>query len=182
MAARVRLDHYLQLVRAELHQAINVGRSIADCVAHARGRVPFWSDDTIADALTDRGADPLLRCHRRPAHRLPPAPHPRRPRRTLAGWPGPGQLRPMNRMTGRRSRRRASGKIFHAYSAEAATIHSLWIVAVRNENRWDWAGWCSEPPIQRLAESGAGTRNFRFRKSAACGQYPRRLDGLTCVP
>ncbi|CAJ64075.1 MULTISPECIES: hypothetical protein [Frankia] len=63
VAARVRLDHYLQLVRAELHQAINVGRSIADCVAHAHARVPFWTDDTIADALTDRGADSLLRSY-----------------------------------------------------------------------------------------------------------------------
>ncbi len=63
LTARIRLDHYLQLVRAELHRAINTGVSVADCVAHARDRVPFWKDTTIADALTDRGADPLLRSY-----------------------------------------------------------------------------------------------------------------------
>ena len=63
VTARVRLDHYLQLVRAELHLAINAGTSVADCIAHAHSRVPFWPDNTIADALTDRGADPLLRSY-----------------------------------------------------------------------------------------------------------------------
>lgn len=61
--ARVRLDHYLQLVRAELHLAINSGHSADACVAHARARVPFWSDEDIANELTDRGADPLLRSY-----------------------------------------------------------------------------------------------------------------------
>lgn len=63
LVARVHVDHYLQLVRAELHLAINRGASIGDCVAHARSRVPFWPDSTIADALTDRGSDSLLRSY-----------------------------------------------------------------------------------------------------------------------
>ncbi|KLL10838.1 hypothetical protein [Frankia coriariae] len=63
LIARVRLDHYLQLVRAELHQAINTGVTVAGCAAHARVRVPFWDDTQIADILTDRGADPLLRSY-----------------------------------------------------------------------------------------------------------------------
>jgi hypothetical protein len=63
VVARVRLDHYLQLVRSEIHLAINQGQPVAVCVAHARDRVPFWTDETIADALTDRGADPLLRSY-----------------------------------------------------------------------------------------------------------------------
>jgi hypothetical protein len=63
VVARVRLDHYVQLVRAELHQAINDGVAIDDCAAHARARVPWWSSDTIADALADRGTDPLLRSY-----------------------------------------------------------------------------------------------------------------------
>ncbi|MEV8440780.1 hypothetical protein AB0425_25675 [Actinosynnema sp. NPDC051121] len=63
LAARVRLDHYLRLVEAELHLAINDGVSAADCAAHARARVPFWSDATIADHLTDCGTDPLLRSY-----------------------------------------------------------------------------------------------------------------------
>jgi hypothetical protein len=61
--ARVRLDHYHQLVRAELHLAINGGYGAEACARHARARVPYWSDETIANELTDRGADPLLRSY-----------------------------------------------------------------------------------------------------------------------
>ncbi len=63
LVARVRLDHYLQLVRAELHRAVNAGAVVADCAEHARARVPFWTDAQIADILTDRGSDPLLRSY-----------------------------------------------------------------------------------------------------------------------
>jgi hypothetical protein len=63
VTARVRLDHYLQLVRAELHQAINAGARVTECAEHARARVPFWTESTIADALTDRGNDPQLRSY-----------------------------------------------------------------------------------------------------------------------
>ncbi|ONI87972.1 hypothetical protein ALI22I_19655 [Saccharothrix sp. ALI-22-I] len=63
LTARVRLDHYLRLVEAELHLAINEGVSAATCAAHAHARVPFWSDATIADHLTDYGTDPLLRSY-----------------------------------------------------------------------------------------------------------------------
>ncbi|WP_436775592.1 hypothetical protein [Yinghuangia sp. YIM S09857] len=63
LAARVRLDHYQQLVRSELHIAINSGVSVAACAAHARARVPYWTDRHIADLLADRGADPRLRSY-----------------------------------------------------------------------------------------------------------------------
>lgn len=63
LAARVRLDHYLQLVRSELHLAVNSGVPAGTCAAHARSRVPFWTDRHIADLLTDRGADPRLRSY-----------------------------------------------------------------------------------------------------------------------
>nr|CTQ91499.1 hypothetical protein [Kibdelosporangium sp. MJ126-NF4] len=63
LIAHVAVDHYLQLVRAQLHIAINDGTSVADCVAHARACVPFWSDEVIGRVLTDRGADPLLRSY-----------------------------------------------------------------------------------------------------------------------
>lgn len=63
LTARVRLDHYQQLVRSELHLALNSGASIAACAAHARARVPFWTDRHIADLLADRGADPRLRSY-----------------------------------------------------------------------------------------------------------------------
>jgi hypothetical protein len=63
LVTKVRLDHYLQLVRAELHQAINAGHTIAECVDHARARVPFWTSGAIGDALSDRGKEPLLRSY-----------------------------------------------------------------------------------------------------------------------
>lgn len=63
LIARVRLAHYCELVRAELHLLINAGTSIEDCVAHARKRIPFWTDEAIADTLTDRSVDPLLRSY-----------------------------------------------------------------------------------------------------------------------
>ncbi|GAA1834887.1 hypothetical protein GCM10009682_61420 [Luedemannella flava] len=63
LAARVRVAHYLQLVRAELHLAINAGASASACAAHARDRVPFWDDAQIADALSDRGVNPQLRSY-----------------------------------------------------------------------------------------------------------------------
>jgi hypothetical protein len=63
LVARVSLAHYLQLVLSELHLAVNSGAGIEQCVLHARARVPFWSEEDIADALTDRGVDPLLRTY-----------------------------------------------------------------------------------------------------------------------
>ncbi len=63
VAARVRLDHYLQLVRADLHRAINAGVPVTACADHARACVPFWTTDAIADILTDRGNDPQLRTY-----------------------------------------------------------------------------------------------------------------------
>ncbi|MGH9298823.1 MAG: hypothetical protein ACRDZT_02790 [Acidimicrobiales bacterium] len=61
--ARVRLDHYLQLVRAELHILINNGESATTCRAHALRRVPFWTDATIARELSDRSTNPQLRTY-----------------------------------------------------------------------------------------------------------------------
>lgn len=63
LAASVRLDHYLHLVRAELHLAINAGASLDDCVRHARARVPFWRDENIVNILADRSNDRLLRSY-----------------------------------------------------------------------------------------------------------------------
>jgi hypothetical protein len=63
LIARVRLTHYLQLVRAELHLAVNSGVPLAECASHARTRVPFWTNATISDTLAERSADPLLRSY-----------------------------------------------------------------------------------------------------------------------
>ena len=61
--ARVRLAHYLQLVRAELHLAVNAGVPLIECANHARARVPYWTDATISETLSERSANPLLRSY-----------------------------------------------------------------------------------------------------------------------
>jgi hypothetical protein len=63
LVARVRLDHYTQLVRGNLHVALGAGASIDSCAEYAKAHVPYWTDENIADMLTDRGADPLLRSY-----------------------------------------------------------------------------------------------------------------------
>lgn len=63
LIARVRLVHYTQLVRGELHLAINTGTSVLDCAEHARARVPFYTDSTISGLLTDRSANAQLRSY-----------------------------------------------------------------------------------------------------------------------
>jgi hypothetical protein len=63
LVARVYLAHYIELVRSELHLLINGGTSVAECVDHGRRRVPFWTDEAIANFLTDRSVDPLLRSY-----------------------------------------------------------------------------------------------------------------------
>ncbi len=40
LITRVRIEHYEQLVRAELHIMINGGSTVAECAAHARARIP----------------------------------------------------------------------------------------------------------------------------------------------
>jgi hypothetical protein len=63
VVARVRLAHFTQLVRAELHLAVNTGTPVDECAAIARSWVPFWTDEEIADTLTDRSVNPQLRSY-----------------------------------------------------------------------------------------------------------------------
>lgn len=63
LVARVRVDHYVQLVRGETQLLLNAGRPIEECVEHARSRVPWWKNGQIAGMLTDRSTDPLLRTY-----------------------------------------------------------------------------------------------------------------------
>lgn len=63
VVTRVRLAHFTQLVRAQLHIAINNGTRAEDCAAFAHSWVPFWTDEEIADTLTDRSTNPLLRSY-----------------------------------------------------------------------------------------------------------------------
>lgn len=63
LIARVRLVHYTQLVRAELHVSLNHGVPITECAAQVRARVPWWTDAHVSDFLTDRGTNPRLRSY-----------------------------------------------------------------------------------------------------------------------
>jgi hypothetical protein len=63
LIARVRIDHYIQLVRGELQLLLNAGTPIEECARHARSRVPWWSDSQIAGMLADRSTDPMLRTY-----------------------------------------------------------------------------------------------------------------------
>ncbi|MFC9973470.1 hypothetical protein ACFVH6_21510 [Spirillospora sp. NPDC127200] len=63
LAARTRLDHYVQLVRAQAHVDINAGVPVVECADFMRKAVPWWDDARIAAQLADRGADPLLRSY-----------------------------------------------------------------------------------------------------------------------
>ena len=61
--AQIRLEHYTQLVRSELHVLVNAGASARACRDHAAARVPFWTDRRIGGYLSDRGRDPQLRSY-----------------------------------------------------------------------------------------------------------------------
>lgn len=63
LVARVRLAHYVELVRAKLHLAINNGVSVSECVTLGQAHVPFWSANAVGDMLSDRSVDPLLRSY-----------------------------------------------------------------------------------------------------------------------
>ncbi|MGI5205403.1 hypothetical protein ACQEU6_27955 [Spirillospora sp. CA-108201] len=63
LVARVRFDHFNQLVRAELHIALDQGAGVAELVDHARFRMPWTNEGAVADFLTDRGANPQLRSY-----------------------------------------------------------------------------------------------------------------------
>lgn len=63
LITRVRLAHYVELVRSKLHIALNSGVPIGDCLAIAKSHVPYWKDAGIGDMLSDRGANPLLRSY-----------------------------------------------------------------------------------------------------------------------
>jgi hypothetical protein len=63
LVARVRLAHYLELVRGVLYVSVNSGASVEECADYARSHVPFWTDDQIGDTLTDSSVSPRLRTY-----------------------------------------------------------------------------------------------------------------------
>lgn len=63
LVRRVRIGHYLALVRGELHLMLGDGSTVEECVRFARRSVPTWTNEEIADLLADRGANQLLRSY-----------------------------------------------------------------------------------------------------------------------
>ncbi|GLY14454.1 hypothetical protein Kisp01_14690 [Kineosporia sp. NBRC 101677] len=63
LMAKARLNHYLHIVRGEVHRAINAGFPLRDVAEHVRARAPWLSLDQIGNLLSDRGTDPLLRSY-----------------------------------------------------------------------------------------------------------------------
>lgn len=61
--AASRLDHYTQLVRGQMHLAVNAGVSVRDCRDNAISRAPHLSSLDIARELGDRSRDPRLRSY-----------------------------------------------------------------------------------------------------------------------
>jgi hypothetical protein len=63
ICARTRVDHFMNLVRGQLHILVNSGATAADCRDMARRQVPWWADDEVARELQDRGRNPQLRSY-----------------------------------------------------------------------------------------------------------------------
>ncbi len=63
ICARTRLDHFLNLVRGQIHILVNSGTTAADCRDLARRQVPWWTDEEIARELYDRSRNPQFRSY-----------------------------------------------------------------------------------------------------------------------
>jgi hypothetical protein len=61
--ASARLDHFTQLLRAELHLMVNAGASVNECLERAIGRAPYLSAKDIEREIRDRSRDPRLRSY-----------------------------------------------------------------------------------------------------------------------
>jgi hypothetical protein len=63
ICARTRIDHFMNLVRGQIHILVNNGATTADCRDLARRQVPWWTDDEIARELYDRSRNPQFRSY-----------------------------------------------------------------------------------------------------------------------
>ncbi|GAB6899839.1 hypothetical protein [Kineosporia succinea] len=63
LMAKAKLNHYMHMVRGEVHRAINAGFSVRDVADHVLARAPWLSLEQIGDLLSDRGTEPLLRSY-----------------------------------------------------------------------------------------------------------------------
>jgi hypothetical protein len=61
--ATARLDHYLQLVRAEVHVRINTGATVAECRDLLHVHAPFVAPEAVERELRDRSRNPRLRTY-----------------------------------------------------------------------------------------------------------------------
>jgi hypothetical protein len=63
MIARTRIDHFMNLVRGQIHILVNSGTTAVDCRDLARRQVPWWTDEEIARELYDRSRNPQFRSY-----------------------------------------------------------------------------------------------------------------------
>ena len=63
ICARTRIDHFMNLVRGQLHILVNSRATAADCRDLARRHVPWWTDEEIARELYDRSRNPQFRSY-----------------------------------------------------------------------------------------------------------------------
>ena len=63
VTARLRLDHYLQLVNARIHLLVSNGASITECLSSALAYAPWLSTNDILRELRDRSTNPQLRSY-----------------------------------------------------------------------------------------------------------------------
>jgi hypothetical protein len=61
--ARTRVDHFMNLIRGQIHILINSGATATDCRDLAHRQVPWWTDDEIARELYDRSRNPQFRSY-----------------------------------------------------------------------------------------------------------------------
>jgi hypothetical protein len=63
VCARTRIDHFMNLVRGQIHILVNNGATAADCRDLARRHVPWWTDEEISRELYDRSRNPQFRSY-----------------------------------------------------------------------------------------------------------------------
>jgi len=63
LMAKAKLNHYMHIVRGEVHRAINAGHPLRAVADHVLARAPWMSLDQIGNLMSDRGTEPLLRSY-----------------------------------------------------------------------------------------------------------------------
>lgn len=63
VVARTRIDHFMNLIRGQIHILINSGATAAACRDLAHRQVPWWTDEEIARELFDRSRNPQFRSY-----------------------------------------------------------------------------------------------------------------------